>query len=188
MSFRLTPEERECCLTLARKTLVESFGGESGAYLSSLLRQVPQNSPLRKSLPCFVSLHSKQGRLRGCIGNTTTDLTLLENIARFARAAAFEDPRFRPVAENELGELVIEISVLGPQMLLESLSLLVIGTHGLRVTTEDRSGLLLAQVAKEFAWERDEFARQTCIKAGLDPKQYLTYSYSYFEQIQFSEE
>lgn len=188
MSLSLTPADKEFCLKLARTTLVEEFSGHAGAFLQSLMRQVSTTSRLREPLPCFVSLHSRRGgRLRGCIGNTATDCTLLENVARFAQAAAFEDPRFRPVTENEVADLAIEISVLGPLRPLASLDDIIIGTHGLKVSDGRLSGLLLAQVAKEYGWSREEFARQTCVKAGLDPEKKQTYAFSYFEQIEFSE-
>ena len=43
------------------------------------------------------------------------------------------------------------------------------GRHGLVVESNGRRGLLLPQVATEWGWTRDEFLRQTCLKAGLAP-------------------
>jgi AMMECR1 domain-containing protein len=46
----------------------------------------------------FVSLHDKEGRLRGCVGTIEpTRPNVLEEIVRSAINAATEDPRFHPV-------------------------------------------------------------------------------------------
>lgn len=62
---------------------------------------------------CFVSLHQIDGKLRGCIGTlepVTADLAL--EIARNARSAALQDPRFAPLDVAELSEVSFEVSVL----------------------------------------------------------------------------
>ena len=44
-----------------------------------------------------------------------------------------------------------------------------IGVHGLVVEQGLHRGLLLPQVATEWGWTREQFLRQTCVKAGLPP-------------------
>jgi AmmeMemoRadiSam system protein A len=90
-------------------------------------------------------------------------------VARCAADAASEDPRFPAVSPDEIPELSIEVSVLGP---LEEIdprdpSAIVIGKHGLVAEQSVRRGLLLPQVATEWGWTVEQFLRQTCIKAGL---------------------
>lgn len=63
-----------------------------------------QLSALNSKCGAFVSLH-KQGRLRGCIGHFGEDYPLCEMVARMARAAAFEDPRFSGQGGTRLGRL-----------------------------------------------------------------------------------
>jgi uncharacterized protein (TIGR00296 family) len=75
------------------------------------------------------------------------------------------------VASDELPEISLEISVLGP---LEPVApsrddAIVIGRHGLVAEQGRRRGLLLPQVATEWGWDRQQFLRQTCVKAGLPP-------------------
>ena len=66
---------------------------------------------LREHGACFVTL--KQGvRLRGCIGTLKAHRPLLEDVKANARAAAFRDPRFPPLARGELESTLVEISLL----------------------------------------------------------------------------
>ena len=55
---------------------------------------------------------ASRGRLRGCIGQISPGLPLLEVVAYCAKAAALEDPRFVRSSPEELAEIEIEISVL----------------------------------------------------------------------------
>jgi AmmeMemoRadiSam system protein A len=118
----------------------------------------------------FVTI-KRRGELRGCLGTLRCDLGLAAEVARCAADAASEDPRFERVCVEELTELSLEVSVLGP---LESIdasdhTTIHIGHHGLVVEEGRRRGLLLPQVAIEWGWTVEQFLRQTCIKAGLSP-------------------
>lgn len=84
-----------------------------------------------------------------------------------AVAAAFEDPRFRPVTAAEMKDLEMEISVLSPLARIEDPEKIAVGTHGIYLRKGGRSGLLLPQVATEYGWDRKTFLQQTCRKAGL---------------------
>ena len=53
---------------------------------------------------CFVTLH-KNNELRGCIGFTKPIMSLFEQIIAATKAAAFEDPRFDPLGEEELKDI-----------------------------------------------------------------------------------
>ena len=61
----------------------------------------------------FVTLKSG-GHLRGCLGTLDWLEDLASEVARFAANAASEDPRFPAVTTSELGDVTVEISVLGP--------------------------------------------------------------------------
>jgi uncharacterized protein (TIGR00296 family) len=73
------------------------------------------------------------------------------------------------VRADELGDIVVEVSVLSPTVPLESLDDLVIGRDGLLAVGRGRRGVLLPQVAIERGWDVSTFAEQTCMKANLDP-------------------
>jgi AmmeMemoRadiSam system protein A len=83
-----------------------------------------------------------------------------------AVGAAGRDPRFAPVAPDELPEIAIEVSALSSIAPLRP-SDVEAGRHGLVVEYQGRRGLLLPQVATEHHWSRADLLRQVCIKAGL---------------------
>jgi uncharacterized protein len=59
----------------------------------------------------FVTL-TQQGELRGCMGSLEAHRPLVEDLRANARAAAFSDPRFPPLGEEELDATQVEVSIL----------------------------------------------------------------------------
>lgn len=91
----------------------------------------------------FVSL-KKDGRLRGCIGTITpTADSIAAEILHNAISAGTGDPRFDPVEEDELGELVYSVDVLGDAEPIASMDELDVKRYGVIVTKGHRRGLLL---------------------------------------------
>jgi hypothetical protein len=119
----------------------------------------------------FVTYH-RGGELRGCIGSIRPVQPLGEAVARMARQAADEDPRFPPISEEELEEIDLEISVLTPLRLLEDTSEVEVGRDGLYLLQDGRSGVLLPQVPLEQGWNRRQYVRNLAMKAGLPPDGY----------------
>ncbi len=141
-------------------------GKLAGALLNlRLLEAEAPSEVLRLPAGAFVTLHAG-GSLRGCIGYIEPKFPLFQTVAEGAQAAAFHDPRFPPLREEELATLEVEISVLSPVFPLEAGDV-VIGKHGLLVTSEGQRGLLLPQVPVEHGWDRKRFIEETCVKAGL---------------------
>ena len=155
----LTAEERRALLRAARESIAAHFQ-----------RRQPQLPPatgaLAENRGAFVTLHRRDGELRGCVGMMLADRPLLDTVARMAVASATEDGRFEPVTGAELPGLTIEISALGP---LEPIrpEQVVVGRHGLLVSYAGRRGVLLPQVPVEHGWDRETFLCHTCRKAGL---------------------
>jgi len=116
----------------------------------------------------FVTL-KERGELRGCIGQMAAVMPLADCVATMARAAALEDPRFPPVTPAELPGLSFELTVLTPMRRIANPNEVQVGRHGLFVRNWLRRGVLLPQVPVEWGWDREEFLRQTCRKAGLAP-------------------
>lgn len=119
----------------------------------------------------FVTL-TKNGNLRGCIGFPYPVMPLGEAIVHAAGAAALEDPRFPPVAKEELASISLEVTILTVPELLKGdpakrPQQIVIGKHGLIARGMGTSGLLLPQVATEYGWDAKTFLDHTCMKAGL---------------------
>ena len=117
----------------------------------------------------FVTLTSKDGRLRGCVGVPHPVYRVDEAVAHAAVAAALHDRRFDPVGLAELGELGLHVSVLGALRPIDPEGVEV-GVHGLVIRHAGRSGLLLPQVPAEQGWDRVRFLEETCRKAGLPPR------------------
>lgn len=159
MSLELSDGERAELLAIARR----SIEGGDAAGLST-------EGSLGIRCGAFVSLH-KDSRLRGCIGRMASDEPLSAVVAAMARAAAYEDPRFRPLSPAEFDSVDIEISVLSPMEPCAPDDI-VPGVHGAYLSLGYRSGVFLPQVATEQGWDRLEFLRQLCGKAGLPPDSY----------------
>jgi len=93
---------------------------------------------LAERAPCFVSLKTLDGELRGCIGTIEpTKETLAEEIIANAMSAATQDPRFYPVNAAELSNLRYSVDVLLPAepTTIEQLDPAIYG-----VIVEDESG------------------------------------------------
>ncbi|HEX5705763.1 MAG TPA: AmmeMemoRadiSam system protein A [Pyrinomonadaceae bacterium] len=68
---------------------------------------------LSQRAACFVSIKTRDGELRGCIGTIEPARpTLAEEIVINAAHAATRDPRFPPVGEEELAALRYSVDVL----------------------------------------------------------------------------
>ncbi len=136
----------------------------------------------------FVTLH-KKGRLRGCIGQFSSEGPLIGLIAEMAVSAAVRDPRFPDVRVEELIDIDIEISVLTPLERTDDPASIEVGRHGIYIIKGFSRGVLLPQVATENGFDRETFLDQTCMKAGLAPTAWRdpeTEIYS-FEAIIFGE-
>lgn len=118
------------------------------AYVRDGVRLVPPSNLSSELLDtragCFVSLKI-DGELRGCIGTIApTRATLAEEICANARSAATRDPRFMPVREDELDDLVYDVDVLTTPEPIDSAEDLDPARYGVIVSTRDgRRGLLL---------------------------------------------
>jgi AmmeMemoRadiSam system protein A len=156
----LTDDEKRELLRIARATLRE--------FLAS--GRMPPGSPHKESLVApggaFVSLHHKGG-LRGCIGTFADTTPLFRTVQEMAVAAAVRDPRFEPVAPEDLAGVEIEISVLSSLSPVADPTTIQVGRDGIHVSRGRLRGVLLPQVATEHGWDRETFLEQTCRKAGL---------------------
>ena len=157
--LQLTDAQKDRLLELARTALEEAVrtGKVSEAAESA--------EALQTRCGAFVTL-TRQGRLRGCIGHIEAARPLYATVRECARAAALDDPRFDPVTPAELSSLHIEISILAPLVDIAP-DQVEVGRHGLLISRGGRRGLLLPQVVDEWNWNREQFLRETCLKAGL---------------------
>ena len=154
-------------------TATESLrhGVEHGSAVSIAVDDYDEQ--LQRPQACFVTLR-KDESLRGCMGSSRAQRSLIEDVAHNAYAAGFLDPRFGPLEADELDGLDIHISVLSDveEMSFDSeqdlLSQLRPGIDGLLLQGADRRSTLLPAVW-EMIDEPTIFLRELKLKAGLDP-------------------
>lgn len=165
----ISPAGRNQLLQVASDSIRHGLG--HGRPMSVHAADYPEElQPLRAS---FVTLH-RHGELRGCIGILEAMRPLVDDVAYHAWAAAFEDPRFAPLAEWELEGLDIHISILSPPEPLvfhseeELLQQLRPGIDGLILRDCGRRGTFLPSVWDSLPNPRD-FWSHLRLKAGLPP-------------------
>lgn len=168
-STELGQEDRSTLLRLAREAI--RHGLEDGQRLRVDLSEYDE--VLRKQAACFVTLQ-KNGNLRGCIGTLQGYQPLVADVAEHAHTAAFGDPRFPPLSEDELDKIEISVSVLGePEEINVSdeqdlCRQLVPGTDGVILEYGSLRGTFLPSVWESLP-DCAEFVRHLKQKAGLAP-------------------
>jgi MEMO1 family protein len=159
------PDLGAALLARARNAIAQALGVAPGP--------APAHPALHETGATFVTL-KRAGELRGCIGTLHAQRTLHEDVQAHALAAAFDDPRFEPLAREEFASLHIEVSVLGAAEPLtvaseaEARDALRRGIDGVILEWRGRRATFLPQV-----WEQlpspAAFLRALKLKAGLPP-------------------
>jgi len=198
MSYNeLTASVRTRLLLLAREVVEQGCKTGSLLELDSALEQpslhpLLLNSMLFEPGCCFVSLH-KGRQLRGCIGALEPYQSLLNDIITHAYDAAFNDPRFPRVIEEELSELTFEISILSAPEKIECtteaqlLQQLVPFEDGLILEDGEKRATYLPSVWQSLRNKR-EFLQQLKLKAGLEKDYWSGTIKAYrYQTIGFSE-
>jgi MEMO1 family protein len=118
----------------------------------------------------FVSLHSPDDSLRGCIGTfRPSRSSLAEEIVSNAISAATRDPRFHPMRPEELEGLHISVDVLEEPEEVSGVGELDPARYGIIVRCDDgRQALLLPDLEGVDTVQRQ--VDITCRKGGIDPK------------------
>ncbi len=187
-SAELTPAQRRTLLEVARDSI--AWGFRHGRPLP--VDPARFEPALRREGASFVTL-KKHGQLRGCIGALAAYQPLVRDVAEHAFAAAFQDPRFPPLTEDELPEVEISVSVLGaPEPMTvrdeeDLLRQLQPGRDGLILEDGPYRATFLPSVWESLPEPR-EFVRQLKRKAGLPPDYWSdTLRVSRYRTEEFSE-
>ena len=128
---------------------------------------------LREPGACFITLTQSE-KLRGCIGTLQAHRALVEDVKANAIAAAFHDPRFKPLSESELDAVELEISLLSTLEAIDfsdeqhALGKLRVGVDGVVFEYGHHKSTFLPQVWDSFS-EPSEFMAHLKHKAGLPP-------------------
>jgi MEMO1 family protein len=121
----------------------------------------------------FVTL-LRNGKLRGCVGSSIAQRPLIVDVAENSFRAAFKDPRFAPLRNDELVDLDLSIAVLIPPVAMrygdeiDLLRQLRPGTDGLIIEDGSHRALFLPSMWRQLP-DRRRFLGELKQKAGLDP-------------------
>lgn len=129
------------------------------------------NPALAEKRATFITL-TQNGTLRGCIGSILPYRTLLDDLVHNAKAAAFSDPRFAPLSEQELDSTKIEVSLLTVPQSVEYrdsndlASKIRPGRDGVILNLDGYQATFLPQVWEQLS-DFASFFGHLCQKAGL---------------------
>jgi AmmeMemoRadiSam system protein B/AmmeMemoRadiSam system protein A len=172
-AFALAPplpfadDDRRWLCALARRAIEHELGTGEAYPLTDV--DVPDR--LRPPGASFVTLEQGE-QLLGCIGSLEPRQPLWHDVARNARAAAFDDPRFAPLTPYALRETKVEISVLSALEEIraggrEEIERLVRpGVDGVLLAAGEHRGTFLPAVWSKLP-EPTVFVDQLVRKAGL---------------------
>lgn len=164
----MTENDKLAALRLARNAI------ESELLRSPLARLDQLPPSFTEPAAVFVTIKTKEGNLRGCIGSLAAHRSLYEDIVDNAIASAFRDPRFPPLNIIELPFVKIEISLLSAPSELsydgaaDLLSKIERGKDGLIIKHENAQATFLPAVWDDIA-QKEVFLSKLCEKAGLEP-------------------
>jgi len=191
--FRFSQEQGQTLIELARQTIFKKLGQHDFKTTSQLPTGVLQGKNFQSHCGTFVTLKI-QGQLRGCIGNLTSTESIIDGVKRNAINAAFHDPRFSPLSNQELEQTKIEVSVLTePEPLKfhdgeDLLKKLRVNVDGVIIRKGRASATFLPQVWEQLPRPED-FLSHLCMKAGLSSDAWksseldvMTYQVQYFEE------
>ncbi|MBU1171240.1 MAG: AmmeMemoRadiSam system protein B [Proteobacteria bacterium] len=190
-----------------KKNLSDTFNTKQGKVLINLARSsiskklgkpspqvdIPDDPVFKARRGTFVTLKIND-QLRGCIGNLSSNDTVIDGVKENALNAAFNDYRFSPLSEDELADIDIEVSILtepqilphkGGKDLLAKLRPKVDGV----IIRQGRSGATFLPQVWEQLPNAEDFMRHLCMKAGLTADAWSspdlmvsTYQVQYFEE------
>lgn len=185
--MKISGENKKYLLNISRQTLEyyffgkEKFEPEIGTISENLLEKTAT----------FVTL-TKNGQLRGCVGNIIAKFPLYRDVINNTLNAAFSDPRFPQLEKSELNEIKIEISVLSKPRQINLDELLEnkdLDRFGIIFQLGFYQATFLPDVWLELP-KADDFFSNLSLKAGLnqdawkDPKaEFFYYATEKFSEI-----
>lgn len=104
----------------------------------------------------FVSVYVKN-ELRGCIGKFDSRKPIGSLIKDLAVDAAFFDSRFKAIEADELDNIYVEIALLTPLKLINDISEIEIGRHGIYIKRGLSQGTFLPKVGVKNNWSVEEY-------------------------------
>jgi AmmeMemoRadiSam system protein A len=164
----MNQELKTALKALAKQSIKQELYSAPPLDKKALEKTYPE---LKDKQATFVTLNL-QGQLRGCIGSLVATRSLYDDVVSNAKAAAFNDPRFKPLSVEEFENIEIELSVLSTPVrlpydnLIDLKSKIKPGIHGVILKYKTHQATFLPQV-----WEQlptfELFFQHLCTKAGV---------------------
>lgn len=189
MTKTIQAEDGKRLLQIARDAIRQTLAGEPLIRLN--LEQFP--AELSDQGASFVTL-TVEGVLRGCVGSIQATDPLVIDVQERAVAAAFHDPRFPPLTENEFSRVKIEVSCLTPPQPLpysspqELAGRIRPGIDGLILNYHFRRATFLPAVWDQLP-DPEVFLGRLCQKMGLPPDtwKHQVMEAEVYQAVKFSE-
>ncbi|APW64971.1 AMMECR1 domain-containing protein [Poseidonibacter parvus] len=160
---------KDILLKIANDAIACKFDESFKIDKEQLIKEYPF---LDEPAACFVTLNLN-GELRGCIGSLEAYDMLIDDLISNAYNAAFLDPRFLELSEEEFAKIDLEISILTPAIKLEYKdkadlkSKIKVGLHGVVLMDEEERSTFLPQVWEQYQ-NFEEFFEKLIIKGNFD--------------------
>lgn len=160
----LSTEAQKELIKIARQTI------ESYVKTGKVPEFEPKSAQLKEKRGVFVTIRTKDGALRGCIGHHEADTQLYKLVPQMAIASATQDYRFPPLSEEEIKNIKIKLSVyLCEVHPIKSISEYKLGEDGIIMRKGRYASTFLPEVPKDEGWSVEETCANLCLKAGLPP-------------------
>lgn len=168
----LNKEDEKLIFDVIHKSIEQGLKKENkktGKAFEPEIKGVPGH--LKKNYAVFITL-KLNGQLRGCIGTTEAHMPLINAVAQYAYAAAFSDPRFKPLTEEEFKHVEISLSILTPAVPLpfideqDLINKLRPGVDGLIISKNNAKATFLPSVWESLK-EPKQFLYELKRKAGM---------------------
>jgi len=169
-----THEQKQSLVSTARSSI--QYGLTAGK--PEKIKIDTYDSELQAVRATFVTLKIS-GSLRGCIGTLEARYPLAQSVSEYAYSAAFRDPRFKPLSQDEFDKITLSISILTPAESIkfksdsDLISQLEPHVDGLIIQAGHRSATFLPAVWESLQ-DAEQFLSQLKAKAQIHPDESLT--------------
>lgn len=177
--MQLNRKEKETLISVARQAIINYI--DDGRYDIDTATSYSNN--LNEHCGAFVSIYVNSD-LRGCIGTFSEDDPVYKSVHRMAIASVSSDSRFKPITKEELDRIDLEVSILSPRRLIEDISEIELGKHGIYLKKGSNKGTFLPHVAIDQKWTREEYLGHCAKhKAGIGWEGWKTSEIYIYEAI-----